>query len=97
VRRCCCKAQPVRRSEVAGQHDGSAETNHPNILTPVAQARRDPFALVVRFQSIIGLVLVLIGGVVFSPTRHGQILFYLPIILPTLSERSRRLALSLWG
>ena len=35
-------------------------------------------AIVVRFQSIIGLVLVAIGGVVFSPTRHGQILFLSP-------------------
>ena len=39
---------------------------------------RDPLALVVRFQSVIGLVLVLIGGVAFSPVRHGQILFLSP-------------------
>jgi ribose transport system permease protein len=45
---------------------------------PTAAPRRDPLALVVRFQSVIGLVLVLIGGVVFSPVRHGQILFLSP-------------------
>ena len=45
---------------------------------PVAARRFDPLALVVRFQSIIGLVLVLIGGVAFSPVRHGQIIFLSP-------------------
>ena len=44
--------------------------------SPAAPARRrDPLALVVRFQSLIGLVLVAIGGIVFSPRRHGEILF----------------------
>jgi ribose transport system permease protein len=43
-----------------------------------ASPARDPLALVVRFQSVIGLVLVLIGGVVFSPKRHGQIIFLSP-------------------
>ena len=37
--------------------------------------RRDPLALIVRFQSLIGLVLVVIGGIVFSPRRRGVILF----------------------
>jgi len=32
----------------------------------------------VRFQSLIGLVLVAIGGVIFSPRRHGEILFLNP-------------------
>ena len=40
--------------------------------------RRDPLALIVRFQSLIGLVVVAIGGIVFSPRRHGQILFLAP-------------------
>jgi len=31
-----------------------------------------------RFQSVIGLVLVAIGGVIFSPQRHGHILFLAP-------------------
>ena len=43
------------------------------------QARRsDPLAIIVRFQSLIGLVLVVIGGVIFSPRRHGAILFLAP-------------------
>ncbi len=41
-------------------------------------ARRDPLALIVRFQSVIGLVLVLIGGIVFSPVRRGSLLFLAP-------------------
>ena len=40
--------------------------------------RVDPLAIVVRFQSLIGLVLVAIGGVIFSPRRHGEILFLNP-------------------
>ena len=43
-----------------------------------AGKRRDPLALLVRFQSLIGLVVVLIGGVVFSPRRHGEILLLAP-------------------
>ncbi|CAM5772816.1 sugar ABC transporter permease [Labrys miyagiensis] len=40
--------------------------------------RRDPLALIVRFQSLIGLIVVVIGGIIFSPRRHGQILFLAP-------------------
>src|SRR5450631_1583918 len=40
--------------------------------------RIDPLAVAVRFQSVIGLVLVVIGGVIFSPRRHGSILFLSP-------------------
>ena len=40
--------------------------------------RRDPLALVVRFQSLIGLVVVVLGGIIFSPRRHGEILFLAP-------------------
>ncbi|MFO1105111.1 MAG: ABC transporter permease [Amaricoccus sp.] len=40
--------------------------------------KRDPLALLVRFQSLIGLVLVVLGGVIFSPRRHGEILFLAP-------------------
>jgi ribose transport system permease protein len=40
--------------------------------------RLDPLAVAVRFQSVIGLVLVAIGGVIFSPRRHGVILFLAP-------------------
>ncbi|WFP61455.1 MULTISPECIES: ABC transporter permease [unclassified Mesorhizobium] len=46
---------------------------------PGAQKHRvDPLAIIVRFQSLIGLVLVAIGGVIFSPRRHGEILFLNP-------------------
>lgn len=40
--------------------------------------RRDPLALVVRFQSLIGLILVILGGIIFSPQRHGKIIFLAP-------------------
>src|SRR5271157_3934625 len=40
--------------------------------------RIDLFAIAVRFQSVIGLVLVAIGGVIFSLRRHGIILFLAP-------------------
>lgn len=47
----------------------------PPTAAPATPKRRDPLALIVRFQSLIGLVLVFAGGVIFSPRRHGQILF----------------------
>lgn len=40
--------------------------------------RRDILAVVVRFQSLIGLALVLAGGVAFSPVRRGTLLFLAP-------------------
>jgi ribose transport system permease protein len=43
-----------------------------------ARSRLNLLAITVRFQSVIGLVLVAIGGVVFSPRRHGHILFLAP-------------------
>jgi len=50
-----------------------------NPAVPSAAKRRvDPLAIVVRFQSLIGLVLVAIGGIIFSPRRHGEILFLNP-------------------
>ena len=49
---------------------------------PLSAARRAPrldlLAIAVRFQSLIGLVLVAIGGIVFSPVRHGHVLFLAP-------------------
>jgi len=42
------------------------------------QRRLDFFAIAVRFQSVIGLMLVAIGGIIFSPRRHGLILFLAP-------------------
>lgn len=56
------------------QSPGS-ETKAPDVAAP---KKRDPLALIVRFQSLIGLVVVAIGGIVFSPRRHGQILFIAP-------------------
>lgn len=50
------------------------------IFIPAATARprRSPLALLVRFQSLLGLVLVIVAGVAFSPRRHGRILFLQP-------------------
>ena len=45
---------------------------------PPRWRRIDLFAIAVRFQSVIGLVVVAIGGVIFSPRRHGLILFLAP-------------------
>ena len=45
---------------------------------PAPSRRFDVFAIAVRFQSVIGLILVVIGGVIFSPRRHGSILFLAP-------------------
>src|SRR5271169_2325430 len=42
---------------------------------PTAWRRIDLFAIAVRFQSVIGLIVVVIGGIIFSPRRHGHILF----------------------
>jgi ribose transport system permease protein len=43
-----------------------------------ARVRRHPLAYLIRFQSLLGLVLVVIGGIAFSPRRHGNILFLQP-------------------
>lgn len=43
-----------------------------------APQRKHPLSYLVRFQSLLGLVLVLIAGVLFSPRRHGNILFLAP-------------------
>ena len=40
--------------------------------------RRDLLAVAVRFQSVIGLALVLAGGIAASPVRHGHLLFLAP-------------------
>jgi ribose transport system permease protein len=45
---------------------------------PAGRRRRHLLAHLVRFQSLLGLVIVLIGGIVFSPRRHGHILFLSP-------------------
>jgi len=43
-----------------------------------APRRRSPLAYFVRFQSLLGLVVVILGGLAFSPRRHGHILFLSP-------------------
>lgn len=49
------------------------------VTTPApARPRRNPLAYLVRFQSLLGLVLVIIAGILFSPRRHGHILFLAP-------------------
>ena len=55
--------------------NGDAPTPPPVVAE---RRRQDPLALIVRFQSVIGLVLVLVGGVVFSPVRRGALLFLAP-------------------
>jgi ribose transport system permease protein len=46
--------------------------------TPPAPPRKSPLAHLVRFQSLFGLILVIIAGIIFSPRRHGNILFLAP-------------------
>ncbi|RFU44935.1 ABC transporter permease [Paraburkholderia sp. DHOC27] len=46
----------------------TASGNHPRSL----------LAWLVRFQSLLGLILVVAAGVLFSPRRHGHILFLAP-------------------
>ena len=56
-------------------------TSRPPASAPPAAARPAgrpfgrPLAWLIRFQSLLGLILVLIGGMLFSPRRHGHILF----------------------
>lgn len=45
---------------------------------PPRRIRQNPLAYLVRFQSLLGLILVVIAGIVFSPRRHGNILFLAP-------------------
>ena len=40
-----------------------------------ARPRLRPLSYLIRFQSLLGLILVLLGGILFSPRRHGHILF----------------------
>jgi ribose transport system permease protein len=56
----------------------SATTGGAGAAPAPRRRRLDRLALLVRFQSVIGLVVVAIGGVIFSPRRHGAILFLQP-------------------
>jgi ribose transport system permease protein len=42
---------------------------------PATRPRKNPLSYLIRFQSLLGLILVLVGGIIFSPRRHGHILF----------------------
>ncbi len=44
----------------------------------MSAVQRHSLAYLVRFQSLLGLVLVVIAGIAFSPRRHGHILFLAP-------------------
>jgi ribose transport system permease protein len=50
----------------------------PTTTTPAGDRPRSLLAWLVRFQSLLGLILVVTAGVVFSPRRHGHILFLAP-------------------
>ena len=49
-----------------------------SIPAAAARPRKSLLAHLVRFQSLLGLVLVIVAGVAFSPRRHGRILFLQP-------------------
>ena len=53
-------------------------TTAPTLSPAPPRPRRHPLAYLVRFQSLLGLVLVIVAGVAFSPRRHGHILFLEP-------------------
>ncbi len=48
------------------------------VVLPGWGGRLRPLAVLVRFQSLIGLIVVFLGGMAFSPRRHGMILFLTP-------------------
>ncbi|WP_131197010.1 ABC transporter permease [Lichenihabitans psoromatis] len=50
-------------------------SNPPLAASSATQPRLSPLAYLVRFQSLLGLILVIVAGVIFSPRRHGHILF----------------------
>jgi ribose transport system permease protein len=58
----------------------TAEPTNPPVQKAAAapRPRLRPLDYVVRFQSLLGLILVIVGGVAFSPRRHGHILFLQP-------------------
>ncbi len=53
-------------------------TTAPTLSPMPPRPRRHPLAYLVRFQSLLGLVLVIVAGIAFSPRRHGHILFLEP-------------------
>lgn len=53
-------------------------TTAPTLSPAPLRPRRHPLSYLVRFQSLLGLVLVIVAGIAFSPRRHGHILFLEP-------------------
>ena len=53
-------------------------TTAPTATPMPPRPRRSPLAYLVRFQSLLGLVIVILAGIAFSPRRHGHILFLEP-------------------
>src|SRR5881392_1845944 len=51
----------------------TSAVRQPVAAHPRRRSRLDPLDIAVRFQSVIGLALVAVGGVIFSPRRHGLI------------------------
>ncbi len=54
---------------------GTVETASSRAAKPPNPRRRAPLEQLLRFQSLFGLILVVAGGIAFSPRRHGHILF----------------------
>lgn len=59
-------------------NDAASPPAKPAALEKPVRRRLDLLAVAVRFQSLIGLALVCVGGIIFSPVRHGHILFLAP-------------------
>ena len=67
-----------RRSDAPDLRRGGAgrmSTTVPTLSPVPPRPRRHPLAYLVRFQSLLGLVIVIMAGIAFSPRRHGHILF----------------------
>ena len=74
--------ETLRRASI-GESEGRmsvAPTDRDTEAPPHRRRARasSPLAYLIRFQSLFGLILVLIGGMIFSPRRHGHILFLAP-------------------
>ena len=52
-----------------------AQTRAPQSDPGAAPSRRSSLAWLVRFQSVLGLIVVFAGAIVFSPMRDGEIIF----------------------
>ena len=53
-------------------------TTPTSTATPAVRPRNSLLTYLVRFQSLLGLILVVSAGILFSPRRHGHILFLAP-------------------